>query len=46
MRIKTGLPPAGPLALCIFKAQEVPTEGVHRLPHAQALRELLTGDHG
>ena len=49
MLIGTGLPWAGPLALCILKAQEVTTKGRHRLPHAtyccssqcQTLRELL-----
>ena len=32
--IRTGLPRAGPLALCILKAQEVTMKSVYRLPHA------------
>ena len=32
--IRTGLPRAGPLALCILKAQEVTTKSVYRLLHA------------
>ena len=34
MLIATGLPCAGPLALCVLKAQEVTTKDAYRLPHA------------
>ena len=34
MLIRTGLPRAGLLALCILKAQEVTTKGVYQLLHA------------
>ena len=49
--IRIGLPRAGPLALCILKAQEVTTKGVYQLRHAiyycswPVSDELLPGDH-
>ena len=33
MKIGTGLPRQGPLALCTLEAQEVTTKSVYRLPH-------------